>query len=190
MAKIFQLTLKFYRETSNTNGKKPPHHLQPIDPNFDDHEDQNIQKQISISNEGYDGLDSSRKISIPLNSNLYKNNDHINLDINLKLTDFIPQNNNQSGNHQQQRNINRYYDDFEIDNDPLSKHIRRFEGISKSLPGSSGSLNKTKPLPPVNKRGQYLNNEGTKLQHEYELTEHRVEGKPRGQFQICGIIND
>jgi hypothetical protein len=146
--------------------------LQPID-NFDDNEDQNIQKQKSITNEAYDVIDSSRKISIPLNTNLYKNADHINLDINLKLTDFIPQS-NQNGNI---RNSNRYYDDFEIDNDPLSKHIRRFEGISKSLPGSSGSLNKTKPLPPVNKRGQYLNQEGTKLQQDYDLTEHRVEGK-------------
>ncbi len=171
--------------TTTTNGKKPPHHLQPID-NMDDMDNQNIQKQISITDEIYANLDSSRKITIPLNSNMYRDKDHINVDINLKLSDFIPNNqfsngnsyNNSNNNIQANSSSNRYYDDFEINNDPLSKHIRRFEGISRSLPGSSGSLNKAKPLPPVNKRMQnYYNQDSNRLQHEHEiLNEPKSEG--------------
>lgn len=153
------ILLKFNRNTE----KKPPHHLQPID-NLDDHEDQNISKQISISEDIYHGLDSSRQISIPIN---YRDKDHINLDINLKLSEFMPNNN---ANHQS-TNSNRYYDDFEINSDPLSKHIRRFEGISRSLPGSSGSLNKSKPLPPVSKRNNFYD-----AKHDHESAENRTEG--------------
>ncbi len=177
-------------KTIHGNEKKPPHHLQPID-NMDDVDDQNIQKQISITDEIYANLDTSRKITIPINSNMYKDKDHINVDINLKLSDFIPNNQNNNSynntsNNMQASSRSRYYDDFEINNDPLSKHIQRFEGISRSLPGSSGSLNKTKPLPPVNKRMQnYYNQDSNRLQHEHEIL-----NEPKGEGKILKLIQD
>jgi hypothetical protein len=148
----------------SNNSKKPPHHLQPIE-NFDDSEANiNHQKQqFAILSDLYHSGLADRKISIPLTTNVFKDKDHINLDINLKLVDFLP-------------NANRSFDDFEVNNDPLSKHIRRFESMSRSLPGSSGSLNKSKPLPPVsNKKTTQIQNQNsfnqdTRLQHEFEMT--------------------
>ena len=152
--------------------KKPPHHLQPIE-NFDESDESMRQKQIVLLNQLYNsGLNTDRKISIPLNSSLFKDKDHINLDINLKLVDFMPNTGPAGGG------ANRSYDDFDVNNDPLSKHIRRFENISRSLPGSSGSLNKTKPLPPVNKtRTQnYISQDTARLQHEHEMSDIKTDG--------------
>lgn len=104
---------------------------------------------------------SNKRISIPIKPNTFKDKDHINLDINLRLVDFLP---NQNSNR------NRSFDDFEVNNEPLSQHIKRFESLSRSLPGSSGSLNKLKPLPPVNRRtgNSTLPPENTRLQHEHD----------------------
>jgi len=84
---------------------------------------------------------SNKKISIPIDANTFKDKDHINVDINLRLLDLMPP--------------NRSYDDFDVQNDPLGAHIRKFEThFSRSLPGSSGSLNKYKTLPPLNRAGK------------------------------------
>lgn len=98
-------------------------------------------KAVSVDITNQDDLYSTKKISIPINPDALRNKDHINLDINLRLLDFLPNANSR----------NRSFDDFEV-NDPLNQHIKRFESLSRSLPGSSGSLNKLKPLPPVNRR--------------------------------------
>ena len=94
---------------------------------------------MDIANQ--DDLYSTKKITIPINPNALKNKDHINLDINLRLLDFLPN----------ATSRNRSFDDFEV-NDPFNQHIKKFESLSRSLPGSSGSLNKLKPLPPLNRR--------------------------------------
>lgn len=105
-----------------------------------------------------------KTISIPINSNIWKDNDRINLDISLRLVDFL---NAQNGNANSF--INRSLDDFQMNDpslDPLERHIKKFENkITRSLPGSSGSLNKFKPLPPLNNS---FNSPGQKLQHEFD----------------------
>lgn len=130
--------------------KKAPQHLQPLE-NFEDESN---------------NFNSTKKISIPISSTKIKDQDHINVDINLRLVDLLP------GRHD-----NRSYDDFDVQNDPLARYIRKFEtNISRSLPGSSGSLNKLKPLPPLNKKSQKpFSHEGARLQHEYD-NEIRNEG--------------
>ena len=171
--------------------KKPPHHLQPIE-NFDESDESMRQKQIVLLNQLYNsGLNTDRKISIPLNSSLFKDKDHINLDINLKLVDFMP-NTGPAGGGGGGGGGNRSYDDFDVNNDPLSKHIRRFENISRSLPGSSGSLNKTKPLPPVNKtRTQnYINQDTARLQHEHEMSDMKTDGIIDNSNRIFKNINN
>ena len=102
---------------------------------------------LNLNSDFYDEH-SNKKISIPLDPSQFKDKDHINLDINLRLVDFMQQ--------QQLQQQNRSFDDFDVNNDPLSRHIRKFEtNMSRSLPGSSGSLNTYNKLPPLgaNKRG-------------------------------------
>jgi hypothetical protein len=108
-------------------------------------------------------LYSSKKITIPIKPDLLRDKDHINLDINLRLVDFLP-------NATQNSNRNRSFDDFEVD--PLNQHIKRFESMSRSLPGSSGSLNKLKPLPPVNRRTTNLNNNNNNNNHLSDTRMH------------------
>lgn len=131
--------------------KKPPQHLQPLE-NFEDESN---------------NFSGTKKISIPISQSKLKDQDHINVDINLRLVDLLPS-----------RPDNRSYDDFDVNNDPLARYIRKFEtNISRSLPGSSGSLNKLKPLPPLNRKLQKpYSHEGGRLQHEYD-NEIRSEGR-------------
>ena len=166
----------FFFTIISTTLKKPPSHLQPIE-NFENEED--FQKQIDQNPKSFSfNLNDSqsmtnKKITIPLDTSGFKDKDHINLDINLRLVDFL----NPSGN--------RSLDDFNIHNDPLAKHIKQYEtNISRSLPGSSGSLNKHKTLPPLSKRVQNtdVNNQSqnqiqiNKVQIPYEV-DVRNEGK-------------
>jgi hypothetical protein len=112
--------------------------------NYDSNVDDSAPKSITL-NLNSDFYDDSlnKKISIPLDPTQFKDKDHINLDINLRLVDFL---------NQQQ---NRSFDDFDVHNDPLSRHIRKFEtNMSRSLPGSSGSLNNFNKLPPLTKRNK------------------------------------
>jgi hypothetical protein len=156
--------------------------LQPLD-NYDEDQQSN--------NDQFDPYES-KKISIPLDSSKFKDKDHINVDINLRLVDFMPQNGG-----------NRSLDDFEVrhayDTSSYNRQMRGggggagggggtngyFNGrnndisMSRSLPGSSGSLNKFKPLPPLNNQQKYVNkpysHQDTRLQHEYD-SEIKSEG--------------
>ncbi len=168
--------------------KKPPHHLQPLDNgnsnDYDDDDDLNNKTiTVNLSNPNNPN-DPMNKISIPIEASALKNalkdKDHINLDINLRLIDFV-----QNGN---QRSV----DDFDVENSPLNRHIRNYENnISRSLPGSSGSLNKLNKLPPLNgaigfgKRPNNFNNinhfkpyshNDNRVQHEYD-GDYRYEGR-------------
>jgi hypothetical protein len=93
------------------------------------------------SGDGFDPYET-KKISIPLDTKNLKDKDHINVDINLRLIDFLPQ----------QQQHNRSMDDFS--EDPLARYIKNYEtNMSRSLPGSSGSFNNggkhRQPLPPL-----------------------------------------
>lgn len=115
----------------------------------------------------------TRKITIPLDPQHLKEKEHINVDINLRLIDFIPQH-------------NRSMDDFK--EDPLARYIKNYENsMSRSLPGSSGSFNslngKSKqPLPPLGQKLYSINkphsNEDSRrlLQYEYD-GESKSDGK-------------
>ncbi|CAF0932929.1 unnamed protein product [Brachionus calyciflorus] len=125
--------------------KKAPKQLQPIE-NYDEEELHNY--------------NANKKISIPISPGKLRDQDHINVDINLRLVDFLP-------NHSDNRSL----DDFDAHNDPLARYIRKFESnISRSLPGSSGSLNKLKPLPPLSRHKvqKPFSHEGGRLQNEYD----------------------
>ena len=142
--------------------------MQPLDNNYDDGSFSNDYdgKSITLNMNHEDAL-GNKKITIPLDK--YKDKDHINLDINLRLVDFM------------QNQGNRSMDNFDQPEDPLARYIRRYEtNISRSLPGSSGSLNKLKPLPPVGGGGggtrrhppasvqPYSHGREPRLQHEYD----------------------
>jgi hypothetical protein len=118
---------------------------------------QQAQSPRSIDNY-YDGNDEptdgatrsiNKRITIPIDKASFHDKDHISVDINLKLDDFI-------------KNSNRSYHDLneqeqhdgDVYNEPFARHIRKFEtNISRSLPGSSGSLNKYKtPLPALQRK--------------------------------------
>ena len=106
--------------------------------------DESVPKSITLNlNSDFYDEHSNKKISIPLDPSQFKDKDHINLDINLRLVDFMNQ------------QANRSYDDFDVTNDALNRHIRKFEtNMSRSLPGSSGSLNNYNKLPPLSKRNK------------------------------------
>lgn len=159
---------------------KPPHHLQPIDNYDDEYQDDYEQKarSVTLNMNNEEEAFGNKKITIPLDPSKFKDKDHINLDINLRLVDFL------------QGQGNRSLENFDQNEDPLSRYIKRYESnISRSLPGSSGSLNKLKPLPPLNGRphpksvqsygSHYQNEYDNKLQHEYD-SEVKSEGKPAG----------
>ncbi len=139
-----------------SNDKKPPQQLHPIE-NYERGDDF---KTISLDINTQEDLYSSKKITIPIKPGMIKDKDHINLDINLRLIDFLPQNNS---------NRNRSFDDFEVD--PFNQHIKKFESMSRSLPGSSGSLNKLKPLPPVNQRRTAVNPSNHENRHDHDQEE-------------------
>ncbi len=141
-------------KNTDTN-KKPPHHLQPLDNQYqDDNEDDLNNKTITVNlTNPNDQYDPAQKISIPIEASALKNalkdKDHINLDINLRLIDFMPTSNNQ-----------RSMDDFDVNPSNRNYVRNNYEtNISRSLPGSSGSLNKLKPLPPLKK------NAGNSINH-------------------------
>jgi hypothetical protein len=153
----------FKHKKRGSSNKKPPHHLQPLD-NYEN-DDENDQAQKSF--DPY----QTNKISIPLDTSKLKDKDHINVDINLRLIDFMPQNSGASNN--------RSLDDFNMQQeDQLSRYIKLYEtNMSRSLPGSSGSLNKFKPLPPLSQKypNKPYSHQDTRLQHEYD-SEIRSEG--------------
>jgi len=152
--------ISFFIKSGDPKQQKPPHQLQPIENNYENNEE--TYKTISLDINGQEDLFSNKKITIPIKPDLLKDKDHINLDINLRLVDFLPNGGNTS-------NRNRSYDDFEVD--PLNQHIKRFESMSRSLPGSSGSLNKLKPLPPVNRRTTHSNNNNSNSNHDHDSEE-------------------
>ena len=126
-----------------------------------DNDDESAQKTITLNlnTDGYDEY-GNKKISIPLDPNQFRDKDHINLDINLRLVDF--------------QNGNRSYDDFDVRNDPLNRHIKRFEtNMSRSLPGSSGSINKAHKLPPLGKRP---NKPHSHQDNRYDYDNEYIEG--------------
>jgi len=161
-----------FRSHSDTI-KKPPHYVDPM-------ESKGITLSLSDGKTKYQsnsanletGNGPSKTISIPLNSNIWKDNDRINLDISLRLVDFL---NAQNGNANSF--MNRSLDEFQMNDpnlDPLDRHIKKFESkITRSLPGSSGSLNKFKPLPPLNNS---FNAPGQKLQHEFDYDRQENDG--------------
>lgn len=136
---------------------------------YDEYEEEMNQKdmQANFKSQSEYYNNPNKRISIPIDSAKLKDKDHINLDINLRLVDFLPN----------QNNSNRSVDDFDVNNDPLARYIRQYEtNISRSLPGSSGSLNKHKPLPPLNRRaGKQLSQHEARLQNEHD-NEAKSEG--------------
>lgn len=137
--------------------------MQPLD-NYDDDDGDGARG-------GFDPYET-KKITIPLDPQQLKDKDHINVDINLRLIDFIPQH-------------NRSMDDFS--DDPLARYIKSYEtNMSRSLPGSSGSFNslngkKNQPLPPLGHKfypsnKPYSHEDSRRLlQHEYD-SEIKSEG--------------
>ena len=105
----------------------------------------------------------AQKISIPIDAQtLRESNNHINVDIYLRMDEYMPKN----GANQQEFN-NRSLDDFDHFNDPLVKHIRYYEhNMSRSLPGSSGSMNRNTTLPPL-QQNYYLDNGKSNSNHEF-----------------------
>ena len=158
--------------------KRPPHHLQPLDALESHMEDDNEQHQQrsptshqhqTITLNLKDLADPNTKISIPIDTSRVDMSGgggggggvsvapgaggHINLDINLRLVDFF-------GDKVIAANStnNRSYDDLNAaasgDKSGGAGPMRRQlleKKMSRSLPGSSGSLNKHKPLPPLNR---------------------------------------
>lgn len=133
---------KFYKNKgNNSNGKKPPNRLNPIE------DDQEYDEHGDLINHKFQSLNISprqnNKISIPIDAHSLRDKNHINVDIYLRLDEYMPPH---EGDYSQ-----RSYDDFDPNKDPLGKHIQYYETkISRSLPGSSGSMNRFKPLPPLN----------------------------------------
>jgi hypothetical protein len=107
------------------------------------------------------GLDSIKTISIPLDSSIWKDNERINLDINLRLVDLL--------NQQELQNLNfsnHSLEDFNYNGDQLETHIKKLEKMSRSLPGSTGSFNRQRALPPLNRFDN--KNDEVRLQHEID----------------------
>ena len=144
---------------NSNEGKKPPQQLNPLFNNFTAEKGEDY-KTISLDINSQEDLYTSKKITIPIKPDMLRDKDHINLDINLRLIDFLPQ---------QQNSNRRSFDDFEVD--PLNQHIKKFESMSRSLPGSSGSLNKLKPLPPVPQRRTAVNPGHHENRHEHDQEE-------------------
>lgn len=162
---MFNLIFCFF-VISDAQAKKPPHHLRPLGSNYDDDENQE-----ENSRSAFDPYET-KKITIPLDPRTFKDKDHINVDINLRLIDLLPTH-------------NRSMDDF--NDDPLARYIKNYEtNISRSLPGSSGSFNSTngkpKLLPPLGQKyypsvKPYSHEDPRRLlQHEYD-SEIKSEGK-------------
>ena len=171
-----------FRSRSDTI-KKPPGHLDPMQGEGDKMITLNLNSTGNNKSQSADASGQALKtIQIPINSNVWKDNDRINLDINLRLVDFLNQQgeNNGSDKYENPYLVNRSLDNFGDSYqtaDPLDQHIRRFENkITRSLPGSTGSLSKFKPLPPLNTinngnkfdLGRYDGGRFGKLQHEHD----------------------
>jgi hypothetical protein len=140
---------------SSQGPKKAPNQLNPIsdyeyDPSNDEMNDKFNRMTMTNnrrSNNGQNNNNSNNKISIPIDANTLRDKNHINVDIYLRLDEYMPKGNVDYSN--------RSLEDFDPQNDPLAKHIRYYEtNISRSLPGSSGSINKYKTLPPLSKQQQ------------------------------------
>ena len=192
-----------FRSRSDTI-KKPPGHLDPMHS-----ESESKMINLNINSTGNNksqsadaGSQALKTISIPINSNVWKDNDRINLDINLRLVDFLNQQEAENNGTQNPYLVNRSLDNFGNDSynnynqaDPLDQHIRRFENkISRSLPGSTGTLSKFKPLPPLSninnakfESNRFDNGKFGKLQYEHEI-ETQENGKKKKRLFLLLLI--
>jgi hypothetical protein len=149
--------IKIYETKKSAGPKKPGPHLNPIeDYDYENEEVSDKFNRMTVNstrrpNQG----GAASKISIPIDANTLRDKNHINVDIYLRLDEYMPKNGGGADYS------NRSLDDFDPNNDPLAKHIRYYEtNMSRSLPGSSGSINKYKTLPPLSKQnggGSHMN---------------------------------
>jgi hypothetical protein len=116
---------------------------------------------MNLNKKNSNNSNQAQKISIPINPNtLRDSNNHINVDIYLRMDEYMPKNN------QNLDLSNRSLDDFDHFNNPLVKHIRYYEtNISRSLPGSSGSLNRNNPLPPLENNQNQFNKSNSNVEN-------------------------
>lgn len=108
-----------------------------------------------------------RKISIKPN----QNTDRVNLDINLRLVDFLNDKNMLSyqtlNNYNQPRSYQQFSNKNDISNDPLERHIKKFEQSARSFPVPIANTQRKQPQQLVSapNRDSYTNNRQLQAQN-------------------------